>query len=87
VTVARRLLPHPVGEADAVALAVGVLLGEVDVALGEGGAEVVVDGVSDALGLEVAVGDPDVLGRSDGVAVEDFAGSPRTGPMMFGPFT
>ena len=73
----RRLLPQPVGDAGAAALAVGVLLdevgallGEVDVALGDGWE----DGVSDALGLDVAVGVPDVLGRSDGLAVEDFAG-------------
>jgi hypothetical protein len=87
VTVTRRLLPQPVGDEVPVALPVGVLLGEVDVALGEGGAEVVVDGVSDVLGLEVAVGDPEVLGLCDGLGVEDFAGSPRTGPMMFGPCT
>ena len=49
------------------------------------------DDVSDGLGLVVAVGDPDevelVVGLSDGdgLAVEDCVGSPRTGPMMFGP--
>jgi hypothetical protein len=84
VTVARRTKSRqPVGDAVAVALPVG----DVDVAVGDGGA----DDVSEGLGLEVAVGDADelelVVGLSDGFAVEDFDGSPRTGPMMFGPFT